>query len=401
MTESKSSDLIAGSTSVEARSQASRFIYETIIVGGGISGLGCARTLQSNGRSRFVLITENVGGRILFSKDGLVSFGPWYAREDYEHVRPFLEISRRVGYFDVTFHKGVSRYHMFGLRFLRHPFQAYRTVRAVARYKKEYLRFKKESVTRSQKDAIESNAYLKKMHETDASIFMREEGIEDFAHDFLGEVLYGTTFLDIAQLSAANMLHFSLPLVSKTYRFAFDRQAATAGLEDKMIFDTVVRVAKKDGVWSVITRSGNEYRAQHLVISTSPEVAKRLLPIHFENKGIGIHMFYVRGRLKRFWREGREEVFPESSKVVAISKESEGAYLLCSHGSRPAFSTYFDSYEVVEEKEWNPAFHLIGKQLFQANAGDGLYFTGDYIYPNIEDSYITGMYAANEISKQF
>ncbi|MBW3021430.1 NAD(P)-binding protein, partial [Candidatus Woesearchaeota archaeon] len=47
--------------------------YNTIIIGGGISGLACARTLSDKKHKDFLLISKDIGGKILESKDGNAS----------------------------------------------------------------------------------------------------------------------------------------------------------------------------------------------------------------------------------------------------------------------------------------------------------------------------------------
>ena len=66
-------------------------IEDTIIIGAGISGLGCARTLFENKQS-FKIITRNIGGRILQSKDGTVNYGAYYVAKDYLHVKKYVKL---------------------------------------------------------------------------------------------------------------------------------------------------------------------------------------------------------------------------------------------------------------------------------------------------------------------
>ncbi|MCR4333838.1 MAG: hypothetical protein NUV60_02395 [Patescibacteria group bacterium] len=370
--------------------------HDIIIVGGGISGIGCARTLHKK-RLSFKLITENIGGRILFSKDGVASFGPWYARQDYTYVRPFLNLLKRVTYFDVVFHKGKKKYRMFGWEFFSHPIQAVRAIRAVNKYKKEYLKFKKLSLTHSQKEVIDSNKYLSDMHHMSAVDFIKENRIEDFAVNFLDELLYGTTFTRISEMTAAVFLHFSLPLVTPVYRFNFDTKKAVMGISNNLIEDSVIKISKEATVWHLTTVSGKHYVSRYLVLSTPPEVAKKLLPIKFDKKGVGINMFYVKATLRRYWGDESVEAFTEGSDVVAISREAENSYLVCSNSSSPNLKRFFEKFEIIESKKWDPAFHTIGTDVFDTNPGENLFLTGDYNYPNIEDSFITGIYAANMI----
>ncbi len=65
-------------------------LVETIIIGGGISGLACARKLHEN-KKEFLLITENIGGRILTSEDGNFNYGALFVLKDYKHVLKFIK----------------------------------------------------------------------------------------------------------------------------------------------------------------------------------------------------------------------------------------------------------------------------------------------------------------------
>ena len=69
--------------------------YETIIVGGGISGLACARLLSENGKD-FLLISKDIGGRILTSPDGNANLGAFFVCKDYHHFLKFAKIKDQI-----------------------------------------------------------------------------------------------------------------------------------------------------------------------------------------------------------------------------------------------------------------------------------------------------------------
>ena len=65
------------------------FYEETIIVGGGLAGLGCARRLYANKHS-FKIITPDIGGRVKVSLDGKVNYGAYYVTKDCKLIKPFM-----------------------------------------------------------------------------------------------------------------------------------------------------------------------------------------------------------------------------------------------------------------------------------------------------------------------
>ena len=81
----------------------------TVIVGAGISGLACARTLADAGED-FTVLSPGIGGRVLRSTDGAVPFGAFYVRADYDHVGPFVTRGRKVRARDSLRHDRAGSY---------------------------------------------------------------------------------------------------------------------------------------------------------------------------------------------------------------------------------------------------------------------------------------------------
>ena len=60
---------------------------DTIIIGGGVSGMACGRTLHAHGKD-FILLTKEMGGRMLTSQSHQINYGASYVTSDYENVLP-------------------------------------------------------------------------------------------------------------------------------------------------------------------------------------------------------------------------------------------------------------------------------------------------------------------------
>ena len=96
--------------------------YETIIIGAGISGLACARTLQENDKD-FLIISKDIGGRILTSKDGTANYGAFFVCSDYYHVLKYVKLKSRIRLRDFCFHDGDETYVLFEQKLLGYSLQ--------------------------------------------------------------------------------------------------------------------------------------------------------------------------------------------------------------------------------------------------------------------------------------
>jgi hypothetical protein len=145
------------------------------------------------------------------------------------------------------------------------------------------------------------------------------------------------------------------------------------------------------------TLSGETFTADNVVVATPIDVSARLLGLEQIKAPMDAHMFVLTGSLRHPWSQATHSLFPEVDDTFAIAKQPGGRTLFASASEHPDFSRFFETWEVIEHHHWNPAFHLGGSALLECEQGPGLYLIGDHNVCTLEDSYITGVYAAKRI----
>ena len=370
--------------------------YETVIVGGGIAGLACARRLHDSQRS-FLLITEDVGGRIRTSADGTVNLGAYYVRGDYDHVNQFVDRGRRIKRRHILRGDPNGSFTRRDVPLLRHPLQAVRFVRFMRMFRRHYETLKQDCVAMSQAQAIRADPLLYDLYHEPAPRFIERKRIEDIARSYLAPAAQGTAFTSVDRLTAFTMLVGTLPLIVPMYEYTFRFDVLIAGFEDAVLIDSVTAVTPKGVGYSMQTRNSGTVSADNVVVATPIDVSARLLDLGRVKSPIDAHMFLVRGKLRRPWRQAPFTLFPDGDRILAIAQQTDGSTLFCSVSDDPDFGRYFTTWDVVEHHYWNPAFHLEGDALLECEQAPGLYLVGDHNVCNLEDAYITGIYAANRI----
>ncbi len=370
---------------------------ETIIVGAGIAGLACARRLHDAGRA-LVVISEDVGGRIQRSCDGAVNLGAYYVRADYAHVNRYVRLGRRIDRLAIRRYDTDGRaYTYWDRRLFLHLPQAARFLRLLLQFRRRYDNLKQRTVRIGQAAAIRSDPALGRLYQQPAADFIGQHQLTDLARLYLAPGLHGTTFASLGDLTAFALLLGALPVLVPAYEFTARFDLLVDGFADAIVADTVTAISAHGAGYHIATKAHGPLFAKRVVIATPTDVAARLLGLPATKRGVAAHMFHVTGTLRDPYRQADIHLFPETEPTLAIARQEGGAVLVTSRQSDPDLDRYFTNWRVVEHKHWDPAFHLIGHNLLECEQGPNLYLIGDHNIVGLEDAYLTGLYAANQI----
>tara|TARA_Y100000310_G_C20679189_1_gene814899 strand:+ start:978 stop:2117 length:1140 start_codon:yes stop_codon:yes gene_type:complete len=373
-------------------------IHETIIIGAGISGLACAHTL-SQANKKFKIISENIGGRIVESSEDHVEYGAFYVMKGYSHILPFIKLGRRIELGKFKFHKGHNTYKLFTPRSLPYIPQLVRSLLLLKKFKKHYRKFKKNSMFMSQVEALQSDPFLFKLYKQKATQLIKEYNIKEITYDYYAECLHGTTFTDIKNINAFSFLHFTLPTIVPCYEFIFEKNKMTNKFKKNIIKESVKSLTKKNKLHCIKTKT-KSYLAKNIVVATPPHISQKLLKMKKCRGPVSAHMFHIKGTIKKEWDYCEENFFADNNRMLAIAHQPNDTYLFYSRGKNPKFDEYFTKYKIIKHKFWNPAFNIEGNVLWDSNHAKNLYLIGDHNVCGLEDSFITGVYAANQIIKK-
>jgi len=368
---------------------------ETIVIGAGIAGEACARRL-SEAQRPFHVISENLGGRISRSQDDSVNMGAYYVRGDYEHVNQLVEHGRHINKLTTHRHDSDGSHTPWNSRLLLHLPQAARFLHQLRAFQRHYQALKDSCLTESQAQAIRSDPYLWRLYRQPATEFIEQHRLGAAARHYLGPGLHATTFLRLDELTAFTLLMGALPLLVPIFEFTY-RADQDADWAQSALMDTVTGITPDQHRYRVDTRHSGAFIADVVVLATPSDVSQRLLDLPNTKGPVAIHSFQLEGKLRDRWARADINLFAEDDPVCAVARQANGSILLCSHEEQPRFDDYLISWEVIEHRSWNPAFNLVGDTLLECEQSPNLYVVGDHNICGLEDAYLTGLYAANQI----
>ncbi len=372
-------------------------IYKTLIIGGGIAGLSCARKLNEQGED-FLLVTKDIGGRIKSSKDGKVNYGALWIGSTYKHMIHYVTRGRKMDKRKVCFYIEGKKMPILSVIF-KYPWQFLKSLVLTTRFYFIYRRFQKDSEKMGQKKAVLSNPLLKKLYFQSAEEFIEEHKIINFAKTVIEPVLYGIMVSRLEEETAFQYQLMSLSMIMNGYEFRFDAQKFIESFRHKIMKDEVVSVEKKDDIYLLRTASGEMLKTQKVVVATPSSVAQQLLGLRKINEGKNIYVFHIKGKIKDEFKTGIMKFFGYTTPLFGIAEEQDGSYVVYSLNKDIDLFEWFEEWDIIAVTEWDPIYNDTGRVLLDAHQGQNLWLIGDENVIGMEDTFITGLYVANEIAK--
>ena len=369
--------------------------YDTIIIGAGISGLACARKLNKYDQD-FLIISKNIGGRILTSKEGTVNYGAFFVCSDYDNVLKCVNLKSRIRLRDFCFHENKNTYVLFEPKLVSYLSQFIKTYKLLYKFRKKLRLLRKNSEVVSQKKAIENDSFLHDLYMQKASDFIKEQKIVSGTDMYLSKALYSTTFSKVSEMNAFSFLQFLIPLVTPIYTFTFEEEKMIKPFQDKIKIGSVTDIKFKDDKYKIKTADAILY-SKNIVLATEISWSKDFAGVKKVNIPVNTNMIHVKGIAKKEISWKKYQLFSPPGNVQAVADLKDGTYLVYYKNEIPELNNYFKNPHVIKSKQWRPAGTINGHNLIESNRGNNMYLIGDYNIAGLEESYITGLYGANQI----
>jgi hypothetical protein len=370
-------------------------IFDTIIIGAGIAGLSCGKRLQEFNKD-FLIISKDIGGRILTSDDGEVNYGAFFVCSDYYYFLKYIKLKTRIRLRDFCFHDKDKKFVLFEPKLIFYIMKYIRLFKIQFKFRKKLRQLREKSVTISQKKIIENDKFLNSLYMKNAKDFVNDLGIQKLTNTYLSKALYSTTFSRIHEMNAYSFLQFLLPLITPIYNFKFDKDKMIKSFKDKILIGCVTDIKFKNNKYEI--KSNNKvYYCKNIVLATPITWSKNFVKIKKINKSISTNMLHIEGAIQEKFSKKLYHLFSPFENVQAIADLKNGTYLTYYKKELPNLKKIFKKHKIIYEHFWNPAGTINGNNLIECYRGNNMYLIGDYNIAGLEEAFITGLYAANQI----
>lgn len=380
---------------------------DTLIIGGGVSGLACARELKAANKD-FVLITKVLGGRIHAESAGSeVPYGTAYVCEDYYNMIPFTDkaTSGKRDASNYYFFDGKDYISIYSLKNITLIPSLLRFKKILKKFRQHIIDYRAAMTEKSLKEIFEDDEFLNYTWTTPAKDFIREHKLEKLDQFLVNPIVATTTYAESDEINTAYYLGMALPLIAKTWRadFRHTLERMTENIKDEIKIGEVTELKKlDDGTFNVSTSVG-EFNAKNIVLAAPQKHLKNLYPnLPKPWKQVDIHVMNVHGTRKEPF-VGKPVVFLRSREhngVYTLFGVKDGVDLVYSKEKDPDLSRYYSEYKIVKDVYWDPVMNVPDSTLIDNKLEDHVYLAGDYNISGLEEAFVSGMGVGRRVLRE-
>lgn len=373
------------------KASSSQQFHEVIIIGSGLSGLGCATRLQEHG-VEFCIIGDHLGGRVATSPNGQVNYGAYYITKDCTTLLPFLSQKTPMHFRDFHYHRDHRHYHLFSPKVLKHALALFRLWRDLREFRTHFLSMRRRASHESRESLVESDLVLRKYYHQTAKDYIREQGLEALVSEFLEEPLWASFFVDPRAVPTFVFLQCLLPMIVPSYSFVLNFSNIVAPFRHNLIQDHIIAFQRLDDGFKLTSQHGTDYFCRRVVFATPMTVTNTFLPPQPIKGSIECSFMHIHGSIKSEYDAPGFTVFPVKDHTV-ISREQDGSYLYFYTGPQ-SIATYFSRWSVIQQASWTPALFLLGDSYVTLSPEPHIFLATDHDVASTEDAFLNGMYTA-------
>lgn len=372
---------------------------DTIIIGGGISGLSCARRLHDKGFD-FLLITKELGGRMKSSESFAVNFGAAYVTKDYKNVLKYVEKGDKLNMRDFHFFDGKKFTTFYSLGNIRFLPSLVRILFLTWRIRNHINVFRKNADKKSMRECFENDKFLMKFWLMPAREFIKKYNFELVNSYFVDPVTAATAFVPSDDVNTVYLLSMIYPGIIKSWTVDFTHtiEKLTEGYTEKIKIAEVNKVVKNRNGNYVVEFGNNKIEAKNVVFAAPQKQLKQVYDLPDKNIEQDVYVFNVSGVRKKKFRNKVAVIFRNGDQDVnMIWKQKDGSDIIYTLNPHPDLKQFYDRFKVVDRIHWEPAMIIPKCCIIDQDLGENLYLASDYNVSGLEDSFLSGLYAANRI----
>lgn len=373
--------------------------YETIIIGGGISGLACARKLH-DAKKDFLIITKKLGGRMLASKDFAINYGAAYVTEDYKNVLRYVDKIEPLTMKDCYFLDGKGG--LENLSFV-HKLKYLRTIRKltflIKKFRRHMLKFRAQAPHKTFKEILEQDAFFLKYWKMPACEFVKQNKLEKLDNLYLDPIVSTTAFFESKKLNVIYYLGMLLPMILQTWVVSFKNTISklTKGFKGKIRVGCARRMRRNENSEFEIKTSLGNFTAKNVVLAAPEKNLKNLYKLPKPRAQNDVYVFHVVGERKDFYKNKKALIFHLRNGISMIWRQKNGEEIIYSRKAKPNFKKYFKKCRIKKRIFWQPAMIVPNGGFVKQKLEKNLYLASDYNISGLEEGFLSGVYAANQI----